>query len=36
MKAYYEKPELEVILFEAEDAISASSDYIGIDFLDLI
>ncbi len=36
MNKIYEDPELEFIKFESEDSITASSDYDGINFEDLI
>lgn len=36
MKTHYEEPEFAVIYFESEDEINSSSDYNGIDFMDLI
>lgn len=32
----YEDPIIEIVFFEADDAITASGDYTGIDFNDLI
>lgn len=36
MKNYYEEPEIEIVSFESEDIITASGDYTGIDFMELI
>ena len=36
MKQNYEVPEVEIIMFESEDIITASGDYDGIDFDKLI
>ncbi len=36
MKNYYEIPEFEIVYFESEDAVTASGDYTGINFEDLI
>lgn len=32
----YEEPNLEIVFFEPDDTITASGDYHGIDFMDLI
>jgi len=36
MKKYYEIPEINIVYFESKDCITASGDYSGIDFEDLI
>ncbi len=36
MKSEYEQPILETVNFETDDIITASGDYLGIDFEDLI
>ncbi len=36
MKTIYENPNIEIIIFETEDSITASGDYTGINFEELI
>jgi len=36
MKIYYEEPMFEIVGFEAYDVITASGDYTGINFEDLV
>lgn len=36
VKMKYEIPNMEIVMFEADEVIAASADYFGVDFEDLI